>query len=382
MTKTRTPAAPFFSLSRRQIALTGLILVVLLLALSLARPGVRWLLWAYNVEQAGRLMDQGMVWPTPRLSDSLPQATDEAALQAALGHLAAAIGWRPDHYYAHRLAGQIHAARQDWFAAVDAQNRARALAPKDPLVHWEASLVFETMMLESLAAPATHLGEAMAAGQVTAPQSAIDTPFCTDQGVASCFIGNTIFVQPVAGMKTGPPLQAAVLFMHPPVQTTQSFLLSLEDPALTFMLGLDPGMHNRGSDGATFRILIGPADGSKELTQVYERTLDGPTLDQGWVADWVDLSSWGGSQVTLRLETDPGPAGDSSADWVGWGDLTLTHVAPARLAAQNPYVRMQEAWRAGGLGRWNFQRRVEEANRANQPDRVAIWQRRLDLAIE
>src|SRR3712207_8044333 len=49
------------------------------------------LLWAYNVERAGWLMDRGLSWPEPRLVDSLPSNRDNDALDAALRHLGAAI---------------------------------------------------------------------------------------------------------------------------------------------------------------------------------------------------------------------------------------------------------------------------------------------------
>lgn len=100
-------------------------------------------LWAYSIERAGRLMEQGLSWPEPRQVDSLPQVANHASLDQAQDYLAAAIAWRPDHPHAYRLAGQIYAAEGDWPAASAAYAQAQAFAPKHPLIAWEAGLIYE-----------------------------------------------------------------------------------------------------------------------------------------------------------------------------------------------------------------------------------------------
>src|SRR5205823_7326420 len=91
-------------------------MVVLLVCIFLA---LAWLLvptlrWAYDIERAGRLMDVGLAWPTPRQADSLPQARDQQTLDRALEYLDDAARRRPDHPHSYQLAGQIYAARADW----------------------------------------------------------------------------------------------------------------------------------------------------------------------------------------------------------------------------------------------------------------------------
>jgi hypothetical protein len=110
------------------------------LLLALAAPS---LLWAYHLSAAGPLLERGLSWPTPRLADSLPAASDPAALAEAERHLAAAGRWRPDHPHAYRLAGYAALARRDWPGAARLLEEARARAPRHPLIAWEAGLAYE-----------------------------------------------------------------------------------------------------------------------------------------------------------------------------------------------------------------------------------------------
>jgi hypothetical protein len=327
--------------------------------------------WAYNVEKAGALMDQGMAWPDPRLSDSLPTVTDDAALDAALGHLAAAKRWRPTHYHAYRLVGQIYLAKGDWLRAVENYHIAQALDPKQPLLGWEAGLAYEQMLAVVDGAPNTPIRDQLLAGQITVPSYDVSTPFCNERGRVSCYVAATEFAQPYAGLPGTWALRLPVLFQHPPAQVEQRFVVPADQPALRFVLGLDPGLRTAGSDGATFRIWVTPIGGSIQL--IYEGTLDARTARQGWLGGWANLSPWAGQEVTLRLGTDSGPAGDATADWVGWGDLAFTTVEAARYAAAAPLANMQSAWSQAGLGRSWFEGRVAEAQRKESPERAALW---------
>jgi len=327
--------------------------------------------WAYNVEKAGALMDAGMAWPDPRLSDSLPTVTDEGALDGALGHLAAARGWRPTHYHAYRLAGQIYLARSDWPRAAETYEIARALAPKEPLPSWESGLAYEQMLSVVDGAPNTPIRDQFLAGQITVPDYAVSTPFCNDSGRISCYVAATEFEQTYAGQPGAWALRLPVLFQHPPAQVEQRFVIPPEQPALRFVLGLDPGVRSAGSDGAIFRLWVTPPGGSIQL--VYEGALDTRTARQGWLGGWADLSPWAGQEVTLRLGTDSGPAGDATADWVGWGDLAFTSVDAARYAALASLANMQSAWIQANLGKDWFNLRTDEARRTESPERVELW---------
>ncbi|MGH2541762.1 MAG: hypothetical protein ACRDIB_03135, partial [Ardenticatenaceae bacterium] len=106
----------------------GTIVTLVALAL-LAATIVPWILWAYNVEEAGRDLDQGLVWPEPRSPNTLPRMRDEQSLEQALAHLAAAIRWRHDQAYAFRLASHVYGARREWLQAAEALEQARVIEP-------------------------------------------------------------------------------------------------------------------------------------------------------------------------------------------------------------------------------------------------------------
>jgi tetratricopeptide (TPR) repeat protein len=91
-------------------------------------------------------MDNALVWPDPRAPDTLPQLQDAEAAEQAMGYLNAAMQRRPDHTHAYRLAGQIYAAQGNWGRAAEMWDHARALSPKNPLLAWEASLIYERMV--------------------------------------------------------------------------------------------------------------------------------------------------------------------------------------------------------------------------------------------
>ncbi len=167
-----SPAEPVSSVAARQGRFRRSRLIVVLLACILL--ALAWLLtptlrWAYDIERAGRLMDVGLVWPTPRQVASLPQSRDEQALDQALAYLDDAMRRRPEHAHAYRLAGQIYAARSDWERAVALFDQARIRTPQNPLYAWEASLIYDQMRRVVEQAPRTSLMDTSAGANVVAP---------------------------------------------------------------------------------------------------------------------------------------------------------------------------------------------------------------------
>jgi hypothetical protein len=300
--------------------------------------------WAYDIERAGRLIDQGMIWPTPRLANSLPQARGEQALDRAIQYLEDAMRQRPGHPHAYRLAGQIYAARADWERALASFAQARAAAPRNPLYAWEASLIYDQMRLVVDQAAREPLIDALAAGHLIAPGQLVKSLYCNDQGAASCYLGRGAYAQPYAEFPDQAAIELPVLFLHPPASLEQSLYIAPERPALSFAIGLDPVAREWSSDGATFRIWVNPAGGARQL--VAELTLDRATAMRGWVPGWADLTPWAGQTVGLELEAHPGPSNDLNDDWYGWGDLTLTSAQAARYATLLPEQRMIQT-RAG-----------------------------------
>ncbi len=314
-----------FLLHQRRSMLVVIVSVLLVCALIVwAAPT---LLWAYNVQQAGILMDRGLAWPEPRLSDSIPRQTDGAALDAALGHLAAATVQRPNDAHAYRLAGEVYLAQGDWRRAVEAYSQAHALAPDNPMIAWDTGLAYEQLAHTMEQAPRVSLMEQFAHGGLEAPGVLVRSQFCNDTGAASCYFGQTQYTLPFA--ETGEPRATLpVLFLHSPAQLKQHVTIPAATPILDFVVGLDPVVH-QSSDGATLRVLVEDAYGHQ--TPVYERPVSHDLAGRGWIRGDADLSRWAGRDVTLVLETGAGRGGRHHRRLV-WLGLTSRSPRPAHLA--------------------------------------------------
>jgi hypothetical protein len=321
-------------------------MLVLLACIALA---LSWLLtptlrWAYDIERAGRLMDVGMAWPTPRRADSLPRARNKQALDRALEYLDDAEHRRPEHPHAYQLAGQIYAARADWERAAAMLDQARARAPQNLLYAWEASLIYNQMRRVTEQAPRTSIMDALAGGHLIAPGQLVKSLFCSDKGAASCYFGRGRYTQPYAAFPDQAAIELPILFLHPPASIEQTMRIAPAQPALSFVIGLDPVARAWRSNGAIFRVWVTPPRGARRM--VAELTLDRATALRGWAPGWADLTPWAGQTVTLTLESHPGAVDDLNDDWYGWGNLALTNVPAARYATLLPKQRMIQA-RAG-----------------------------------
>jgi hypothetical protein len=323
---------------RRRAWLAALLACILLVLAWLLAPTLR---WAYDIERAGRLMDVGLAWPTPRQADSLPQTRNEQALDQALAYLDDATRRRPEHPHSYELAGQIYAARADWERAAAMFNQARARAPQNPLYSWEAGLIYSQMQRVVEQAPRASLMDALAGGHVIAPGQLVKSLYCNDKGAASCYFGRGTYIQPYAAFPDHAAVKLPILFLHPPASVEHTLFIPPAQPALSFVVGLDPVAREWRSDGATFRVWVTPTSGARLL--VAELPLDRATALRGWAPGWADLTAWAGQTVTLALESHPGPADDLNDDWYGWGNLALTSAPAARYATLLPKQRMIQA---------------------------------------
>ncbi len=343
----RLPTPPEASVAARRAPFRPAWFVLMLLAgilLALAWLLLPTLRWAYDIERAGRLMDVGLAWPTPRLADSLPQARDDQALDQALEYLNDAMRRRPAHPHSYRLAGQIYAAHADWEHAAAMFDQARTRAPRNPLYAWEASLIYDQMRQVVEQTSRASLMDTFAGAHLIAPGQLVKSLFCSDKGAASCYFGRGTYIQPYAAFPDRAAVELPILFLHPPASLEQSLAIPPAQPALSFVVGLDPVAHEWRSDGATFRVWVTPPNGHRQM--VAELTLDRATALRGWVPGWADLTPWAGQTITLALESHPGPSTDLNDDWYGWGNLALTSAPAARYAVLLPKQRMLEA-RAG-----------------------------------
>ena len=112
------------------------------MALFLSLLGVLWLGWhglsfaryALAAQQGGQLVEQGLSWPEPHYSYSLPTARDADALAQALPALRRAHQLRPDSSWPLWQMGRIFLAQEAWQPAVDAYAEARTVDPENPLL--------------------------------------------------------------------------------------------------------------------------------------------------------------------------------------------------------------------------------------------------------
>lgn len=351
---------------------TRLVLIGCCLALVYGLTPV--VLWAYNLERAGRAIAVGLAWPAPRQVDSLPTVRDDQALQAALGHLAAAARWRPGQPQSYRLAAQVYAARGDWSRATDELVRVRALEPRNPLPAWEQALIYEQMTAALQAAPRQNLLPDLASAPVEAPDAPVETTFCQGSDPRSCYVGLDTFTQPYADAPNGPSVTADVLFMYPPASVRLTHAIAPEQPVLEFLMGLDPNVRTWRSDGATFEIWVDPGDGQEQ--RIFSQTLDAAAARRGWVPGQVDLTPWASPATTLIFRTSGGPAGDTADDWYGWGNVTLTTERLAEYGRRSRSEDLPALLRAAGLDAAQLTARADEALAQDQAAAALVWYRR------
>lgn len=346
----------------------------LLLFLLLMGRAVPLLRWAYDVEQAGRLLTAGLRWPEPRQSDSLPQVGRPATLAQAQSYLKAAIRQRPAHPHAYRLLGQSYLAEGEWLPAVEALEQAHDRAPLHPLMGWEVGLGYEQMQRVIEQAPHRPLVPLLAQGTLEASAQPVETPFCQSGSPQRCYLGETHFRQPLASFPEGPAQTHPTLFLHAPARVSQTLTIPPDTPALRFLLGLDPAARDQGTDGAVFRVWVGPLAGALLLAS--EQGISAEVAQRGWVSGWADLSAWAGQEVVLVLQTDVGPAGAGQGDWYGWGDVAFTTLEAAQYASLEPQVRQIRHWQAAGLGDDWLLERGNQAERSGRMAEAFVWYQR------
>lgn len=317
----------------------GLVLLATALVV-LAWLGGPLLLWAYDIERAGTLIDAGMRWPDPRRATSLPQLSDRQALEQALTYLDAAIRRRPAHAHAYRLSGQVYAALGDWEHAAAAYEQAIDRDPANQLVRWEASLVYDRMQQAVDRGPHTPLLDAFAAGTLLAPGELVKSLFCSERGAASCYFGRTAYRLPYAAYPSELAFELPVLFLHPPASLAERVTIPPNQTALYFVVGLDPVARGWATDGGWFHVWVQPEHGERQLAG--ELAVDRAMALRGWVPGWADLSRWAGQTVMLTIESGAGAQSDRADDWYGWGALELMPPDQAGYAIRLPRMRASQ----------------------------------------
>jgi MFS family permease len=131
-----------------------------------------------------------------------------------------------------------------------------------------------------------------------------------------------------------------VLYMHPASAVTYTLRLPTHAHLQT-SLALDPQTWQVGKgDGVEYIVYVKAAGGSSR--KVLDRYIDPKNIvdDRKWHDLSIDLSAYGGQQVALTLTTLPGPRGDTTYDWAGWGNPQIvvfeTEDSSSKLSSKKP----------------------------------------------
>ncbi len=334
------------------------------------------LYWAYNVRQATVYQATAIDYPEPRQSDSLPIQTNPDSNQAALGHLAAAIRWRPQDPYAYRLAGESYLAAGDLLNAINIMESGMEQAGSDILLGWQLALAYEQVEQQVRDQTGMALVSQLARATPDVPDVPLDTPYCRSGVIGSCYSGKTSFTRPYAAFPSAGKVTVETLFLHPPARVTIPVSLPQGQPVLTFLLGLAPEAQAWGTDGATFQVWVVESDGG--ILPVYERTVIGGELTKGWVPDQVDLTPWSGQRIQLAFGTTAGPLNDNSGDWVGFGGVLISDPQIAAYRALMAEGRFRNAALNAPITDLQLVSRGDEALYAGRYDEAEKWYRRAE----
>ncbi len=114
-----------------------------------------------------------------------------------------------------------------------------------------------------------------------------------------------------------------ILFEHPPTKITVPLTVASKGASLNFALAMNPScwLPERG-DGVGFAVNLAAEE---KTERIFFRYIDPKRnqQDRKWHSITIDLNSYRGRQILLSLITEPGPKGENSNDWAGWGDLRM-----------------------------------------------------------
>jgi hypothetical protein len=109
-----------------------------------------------------------------------------------------------------------------------------------------------------------------------------------------------------------------VLFMHPPSEAIYQVALPEEAVEFLFSVAMAPESWDWGGDGSTFTVRLRDPHGEEHV--LFSRHVSNAPEDHQWHSACIDLAPFAGQDVVITLTTGPGPQGDFTGDWAGWGD--------------------------------------------------------------
>ncbi len=324
----------------------------------------------YHLEAGGRALDRALT-----STDSLDwwyigprEAQNPQELQTAIAHLERA----PKMPHALRLLGRACFAQPDASSGGDPVKGVRALEqfierrPDHRLGHLELAAAYALMDRRLQDLEYVDLVDNLSGATVSAPDTE-GTARYQPEGWESEYVYPTTFgLPPNYGDRP-------TLFVHAGAQVT--YTVTLTAPSmLRFGMGLDPRSMNWGGDGATFEVFV---DGER----LFLEHLSVERAKEGWQEREVDVAAFVGQTIRLSLATTPGPTGDVTADWAGWGEPQLEAPQAAayrRIVSSRPWVGN---WQELGLSALDFIRTGQRAHKAQLYEDALTWYRWAELLL-
>jgi len=214
--------------------------------------------------------------------------------------------------------GNLYKANNNYLGAIDSYQKAILRSPGREEGHFAiANLYFK---LNEYDEAEKHYELAVQASRTTTTDDAYNfianmTKAAYSPNIAEDYIKGDIFE--INGE------QKPIIFMHP--ESWANFTIQLpevendEEIKLNFWIGLSPDCWNQTGDGVNFDVSLISSGTNQEI---YHRYLDpkNNVTDRHWEPASINLTSFAGREIVIVFKTDPGPSGDNSYDWAGWGN--------------------------------------------------------------
>lgn len=117
------------------------------------------------------------------------------------------------------------------------------------------------------------------------------------------------------------------IVMQTPARLSFQLPLPPEPTQLVTRIALAPESWDWGGDGAHFSVRVTDAQGHSAV--IFDRYISNQEADRTWHDVQVSLQAFAGQTITLTLETDPAPTGDTTGDWAGWETPRIVYESTA-----------------------------------------------------
>ncbi len=108
------------------------------------------------------------------------------------------------------------------------------------------------------------------------------------------------------------------LVMQTPARLSYHLTLPRESTLLRARAAMFPESWDWGGDGATFIVRVNDQ-------VMFDQYVSNQVQDRKWHDVRVPLDQFAGQTITLTLQTDPGPADDTTGDWAGWDSPRIVY---------------------------------------------------------